>query len=107
MERRNAGKGRREAPIACRPTIRGKPERAWKEKGLWKRERPQVGKLGPALQAVNPEDEDCRETGDSPPAEPLRLGKEEVEFLVSTGATYSVLNTCKGKLSKDMVNVNW
>lgn len=45
--------------------------------------------------------------GDSTPAEPLRLGKEEVEFLVSTGANYSVLNTCKGKLSKDVVTVNW
>lgn len=39
-------------------------------------------------------------------AEPLRLGKE-VEFLVSTGATYSVLNTCKGKFGKDVINVNW
>uniref|UniRef100_A0A8C5TGM6 ribonuclease H n=1 Tax=Malurus cyaneus samueli TaxID=2593467 RepID=A0A8C5TGM6_9PASS len=35
----------------------------------------------------------------------VKLGKEDVELLVDTGATYSVLNTLKGKLSHDTVNV--
>lgn len=44
--------------------------------------------------------------GNSIPADPLvtlRLGKEEVEFLVDTGAIYSVFNTCKRKLSRNVV----
>lgn len=34
-----------------------------------------------------------------------KLGKDDVEFLVDMGATYSALNTLKGKLNQDTVNV--
>lgn len=43
-----------------------------------------------------------------PPAEPLvttQLGKKEVEFLVDTGASYSVLNTLEGLLNQEIITV--
>jgi len=41
------------------------------------------------------------------PSKPLskKLRNEEGEFLVDTGATYSVLNTCEGKFSHKSVDV--
>jgi len=41
------------------------------------------------------------------PSKPLseKLENEEVEFLVDTGATYSVLKTCKEKFSHESVDV--
>lgn len=56
--------------------------------------------------------DDCGRPEDSSLAEPLLTAKlgneevnEEVEFLVDTGASYSVLNTIKGKLSNDSVTI--
>lgn len=42
------------------------------------------------------------------PAKPLvttELGEVKIDFLIDTGATYSVLNTNNGKLRKETVNV--
>ena len=41
------------------------------------------------------------------PSKPLsnKLRNEEREFLINTGTTYSVLNTCKGKFSHKSVDV--
>ncbi|KAJ7426286.1 hypothetical protein WISP_17381 [Willisornis vidua] len=54
------------------------------------------------------ENEECRGPEDISPAKPLviaKLGEDNVEFLVDTRATYSVLNTLEGKLSRDTVRV--
>lgn len=34
----------------------------------------------------------------------IELGKEKIDFLIDTGATYSVLNTNQGNLSQETVN---
>lgn len=77
-----------------------------RERGHWDRECPQAGNLDLSLRAVElmTFNESRRGPGESSPAEPLvtlRRGNKEVEFLVYTGATYSVLNTCEGKFSHE------
>lgn len=47
-------------------------------------------------------------TRDETPAKLLvtiRLGNEDVKFLVDTGAMYSVINTCKGQLSDQTTSI--
>ncbi|XP_050769787.1 uncharacterized protein LOC127027997 [Gymnogyps californianus] len=69
--------------------------RSWKETvGIYREDLERVAKVVETI--IRTQDPDWND---------IQLGEEEVEFLVDTGAIYSVLNTCKGNLSQQTISI--